>query len=421
MITASICTIGDEILIGQIIDTNSAKIAIKLNQIGVKVVQMVSISDNSDEIINSIRKCLNKSNIVIITGGLGPTKDDITKKCLAQLTNSTKFIQNTQQLAVIKEILSARGIELNDLNIEQSLVPDTCKVIVNKRGTAPAMQFNIITNDSVNNTLFSLPGVPFEMEGLMPSVIDAIKSKYPLKSITHKTIYTFGIPESTLAKKIENWEDALPDNIKLAYLPNPILGVRLRLSIFGSDSNSLPQIQEQVDKLKVLLGDAIYGQDDCSLQQAIGELLIEKRATVSVAESCTGGLISQLITSISGASQYYNGSITSYHNSVKIDTLGVNPKTIETYGAVSEECVKEMSQGVKRALNTTYSIATSGIAGPNGGTPQKPVGLVWVAVSGPKGTKAISYNFKGTRATNIDRFASNALNLFRLSLLNGEI
>ena len=423
MVTATICTIGDEILIGQIVDTNSAKISIALNSIGIKVNNMVSIPDNELEIINTIERCLAKSNIVVITGGLGPTKDDITKTTLAKLTDATGYITNNEQLEVIKEILSARDIPLSDINLAQADVPNSCKVIVNKRGTAPCMQFNIAESKyGLDNTIFSLPGVPFEMEAALSDVLEAIKTKYTLEEIFHKTIYTFGIPESTLAKQIEQWEDALPNNIKLAYLPNPTLGVRLRLSIYGSTKElATSEIEERVNMLKEILQDAIYGEGDTSLQKEIGNILLEKGATLSAAESCTGGLISAHMTSISGASKYYWGSVTSYDNSVKVNTLGVNKETIEMHGAVSEECVREMAEGVKRALNTTYSIATSGVAGPGGGTQEKPVGMVWVAVAGPNGTLSHKFMFKGTRELNIERFASSALNLFRLAITNNTI
>lgn len=418
MITASICTIGDEILIGQIVDTNSSKIAQSLNNIGVKVNTMVSTSDNKLEIISTITRCLQQTDIVIITGGLGPTKDDITKKTLAELCGSDSMVINSEQLEIIKDIISVRGIELNDLNRDQALVPNNCKVILNYRGTAPCMEFELDKSKfGRDNLIFSLPGVPFEMEDAIPRVLQSIENKYNLESIFHKTICTFGIPESMLAKKIESWENSLPENIKLAYLPNPILGVRLRLSIYGVRRD---YAQEQADlyikELISLIPEAIYGYGDNSLQKTVGELVLEKRATLSVAESCTGGFLSSLITSVSGSSSYYFGGIVSYDNSIKEKILGVSKETLIKYGAVSKECVLEMAEGVKKAMNTQYSIATSGIAGPCGGTPEKPVGLVWVAVSGPNGTQTFKFNFKGYRQLNIERFASNALNAFRISI-----
>ncbi len=423
MITASICTIGDEILIGQIVDTNSSKIAQALNNIGVKVNEMISTSDKREEIISTLTNCLKKTDIVIITGGLGPTKDDITKKTLAELCGSKSMVINENQLNIIKDIISTRGIDLNDLNRDQALVPDNCRVIINYRGTAPCMEFELDKSKfGRDNLIFSLPGVPFEMEDALPRVLESIQNKYTLDSIYHKTICTFGIPESMLAKKIEKWENNLPENIKLAYLPNPILGVRLRLSIYGTETHYAEnKANEQIEGLQHIIGDAIYGYGENSLQQTIGDILRSKSATLSVAESCTGGFISALITSVSGSSSYYYGGITSYDNSVKENLLGVRNDTLINYGAVSKECVIEMAEGVKRALNTTYSIATSGIAGPNGGTTDKPVGLVWVAVSGPKGTHTFSFNFKGYRQLNIDRFASNALNAFRLSIIHDLI
>ena len=421
MVTAAICTIGDEILIGQIIDTNSSKIAQALNNIGVKVNTMISTSDKKEEIISTLTNCLINNHIVIVTGGLGPTKDDITKKTLAELCKSSSMVVNLDQLAIIKDITSARGIDLNDLNKDQALVPNNCKVILNYRGTAPCMEFEL-TEFGKENLIFSLPGVPFEMEDALPRVLESIQNKYKLDSIFHKTICTFGIPESMLAKKIEDWENNLPQNIKLAYLPNPILGVRLRLSIYDTSIDyANEQANLQINKLERIIPDAIYGSGENSLQQAIGEILRSKAATLSVVESCTGGFLSSLLTSVPGSSEYYYGGIVSYDNSIKKNIIGVKEDTLIKFGAVSKECVIEMAEGIRNVMKTTYSISTSGIAGPGGATETKPVGLVWIAVSGPKGTQTFKYNFKGYRELNIQRFASNALNSLRLSLINNLI
>ena len=346
MITASICTIGDEILIGQIVDTNSSHIAKALNAIGVKVNSMLSIGDEASQIEETISKLLRENDIVITTGGLGPTKDDITKQSLAKITGATGFVVNQEQYAIMEAHLKARGIEISDINRDQALVPNNCIVLPNERGTAPNMEFILEKGEFCSKKLlFSLPGVPFEALAAIPKVIEAIKKEFPLEEIIHKTICTFGIPESTLAKIIEPWEDALPDNIHLAYLPNPILGVRLRLSIYGTESQSgTLAIEREIEALKGYIGDAIYGYGDTSLQETIGNLLMERGSTLATAESCTGGYVAHLITSISGSSNYFKGSIVSYHNSVKMNLLKVDETILQNYGAVSRECVEQMAK-----------------------------------------------------------------------------
>lgn len=420
LITASICTIGDEILIGQIVDTNSSMISRMLNRIGVKVVRMVSASDEENDIISTIKHCVAESDIVILTGGLGPTKDDITKKVLAKFTGSNGFVHNAEQYKVVERILKGRGIEISDINRDQAMVPDTCKVIVNECGTAPCMMFTLpdphhrLQNGKL---LFSMPGVPYESEAAMPKIAQEIIGHYSLDNIFHRTICTFGTAESTLAKQIEKWEDNLPDNMHLAYLPNPLLGVRLRLSIYGTEKEAgEKELDEQTEELKKIIGPAIYGYGETSLQATVGKLLKEKKATLSSAESCTGGKIASLITSIPGASEYFFGGVVSYDNSVKIKTLGVCSDTIEKYGAVSRECVEEMAKGVRKLMGTTYSIATSGIAGPGGGSEEKPVGLVWIAVCGNDFILSKEFKFNSPREINIARFASSALNMLRLQL-----
>lgn len=420
MVTATICTIGDEILIGQIVDTNSSKISTALNSIGVKVVSMVSTSDTEEDIINTVENALRTSNVVVITGGLGPTKDDITKKTLGKLTGATADVESKVQLEIITRILSARGmVPLSPLNKAQALVPDSCKVIPNEFGTAPCMEFEIPQERYGHPALmFSLPGVPFEAEAAIPKVLESIQAHFKLEKIFHKTICTFGIPESTLAQQIEQWEDNLPENIHLAYLPNPVLGVRLRLSIYGVDElQGLQELAENQASLKEIIGDAIYGEGTDSLQKVIGNMLKEKGQTVGVAESCTGGFLASLFTSQPGSSAYFYGGIISYDNSVKTNTLGVEKEVIEKYGAVSRECAEQMAAGARRVLGTDYAIATTGIAGPDGGTPEKPAGTVWVAVATPQETISRKFSFNSTRRNiNIERFASNALNMLRLQL-----
>ena len=337
MTTASICTIGDEILIGQIVDTNSSHISRTLNSLGIKVTRMLSIGDDHDVIINGLTSELEKNNIVIVTGGLGPTKDDITKQALAELSVAKSYYTDNQQLEIIHRILASRGIDVLDINIAQASVPDTCEVIPNRLGTAPIMVFRFPEERFGHKaTLYSLPGVPFEALGALDDISEDIKKHYPVSDIFHKTVMTFGIPESVLSKMLDEWEDSLPSDMHLAYLPNPITGVRLRLSIYGgSKAEEEARIEAEIVKLKEILGDALYSEQDDRLEQCIGRMLTAKGMTVSAAESCTGGLISSLFTSIPGSSAYYLGSVTSYANSVKSGVLGVPEEIILKHGAVS--------------------------------------------------------------------------------------
>ncbi len=407
---AAICTIGDEILIGQIVDTNSAMLSKELNSIGVQVGRIISCSDSYSDIQKTLRSLLKEFDIVITTGGLGPTKDDITKKALSALFKSKKMVCNRAQMQINKRILSARGIQMLDLNLQQAYVPDNCVVIPNKLGTAPIMQFSY----SNEKLLFAMPGVPFETKGALPEVISSIKEHYKLDNIFHKTICTFGIPESVLAKQIEEWENTLPANLHLAYLPNPVLGVRLRLSIYGTDKKEGERLLAKYSaSLKKILGDAIYGSGTDSPQIVIGRLLLKKGATLSCAESCTGGYVAHLITSIPGSSRYFSGGVVSYSNEVKIRSLRVDKRVIAKYGAVSSQCVEQMAKGAREALKTTYSIATSGIAGPDGGTADKPVGTVWIAACGPKGTQTTKMVSSSSRQINIERSAAAAIDFLR--------
>lgn len=420
MTTASICTIGDEILIGQIVDTNSSHISRTLNSLGIKVTRMLSIGDDHDVIIQGLTAELEKNNIVIVTGGLGPTKDDITKQALAELSGAKGYYTDNEQLDIIHRILSSRGIDILDINIAQASVPDTCKVIPNRLGTAPVMAFHFPEERFGHQaTLYSLPGVPFEALGALNDVADDIRKHYPISDIYHKTVMTFGIPESVLSKMLDEWEDSLPSDMHLAYLPNPLTGVRLRLSIYGGNKvEEEARIGAEIVKLREILGDSMYSEQDDSLEACIGRMLAAKGKTVSAAESCTGGLISSLFTSIAGSSAYYLGSVTSYANSVKAGVLGVPEEIISEHGAVSEECVRAMAEGVRKLTGSDFSVATSGIAGPGGGSETKPVGLVWIAVSSERGTEAFRFVFRGDRKRNIDRFAANALNLLRIKVKN---
>ena len=418
MTTASICTIGDEILIGQIVDTNSSHISSALNERGIQVTRMVSVGDNHDSIVSELSNELSINNIVIVTGGLGPTRDDITKRALAELSGAKRYKTDQRQLEIVHRILKARGLDVLDINLAQADVPDTCEVIPNKLGTAPVMVFRFGEERFGHPaTLYSLPGVPFEAIGAIPDIISDIAAHYPLSDIHHRTVNTFGVAESALSKMIENWEDNLPEDMHLAYLPNLLLGVRLRLSIYGGNKeDQIRRIDAEFDKLKSILKDIVY--EGSTLQECIGNMLKKAGKTVSCAESCTGGMIASLFTQQAGASEYFLGSVTSYSNSVKTGILGVPSEIISEYGAVSEECVRKMAEGVRRITGSDYAVATSGIAGPGGGTQTKPVGLVWIGISSEKGTEAVSFVFKGDRKRNIERFASNALNQLRIKICN---
>lgn len=420
MTTASICTIGDEILIGQITDTNSAHISRALNSLGIKVTQMLSIGDDHDAIINGLEGELRRNNIVIVTGGLGPTKDDITKASLAELSGSKGYRTDEAQLEIIRRILSSRGLDLLDINIAQASVPDTCKVIPNKLGTAPIMVF-VFPEERFGHkaTLYALPGVPFEAIGALNDILEDIKSNYSISDIYHRTVMTFGIAESALSKLIEPWEDSLPEDMHLAYLPNALTGVRLRLSIYGGiREDEEARIEAELARLRPILGENLYSEQDDTLQECIGRLLAANGKTVSAAESCTGGTIAAMFTSVPGSSEYFLGSVTSYANSVKTGVLGVPSEIIEKHGAVSRECVAAMAEGVRRITGSDFSVATSGIAGPGGGSEAKPVGTVWIGVSSIRGTKTYRMQFKGDRSRNIERFAANALNLLRVTIVN---
>lgn len=419
MTQASICTIGDEILIGQIVDTNSSHISQALNSLGIRVARMLSIGDDHQTIVSALEGELIRNEIVIVTGGLGPTKDDITKKALADLSGAMEWKTDERQLEIIHHILSSRGIDALDINLAQASVPDTCEVIPNRKGTAPVMVFRFPEERFGHKaSLYSLPGVPFEAIGALEDILQDIRANHTFTDIYHKTVMTFGIPESILAKTIEEWETSLPSDMHLAYLPNPITGVRLRLSIYGGRrEEEESRIEAELSKLKPVLGDALYSEQDDTLQECIGRILFSHGKTVSAAESCTGGTISALLTSVPGSSQYYLGSVTSYANSVKTGVLGVKQDIIEEYGAVSSECVAAMAEGVRKLTGSDFSVATSGIAGPGGGSDEKPVGTVWIGVSSAEGTETCRFTFRGDRKMNMDRFASHALNTLRLKIL----
>ncbi len=419
MANASICTIGDEILIGQIVDTNSSHISVALEETGVRVTRMLSFGDDHDEIVNNLTNELRHNEIVITTGGLGPTKDDITKAALAEISGSKGYVMNDGQLKMVHEILHARGLDVLDINKAQALVPDTCEVIVNHLGTAPVMVFRFPKERFGHAaTLYALPGVPFEAIGAIRDVIKDVKEHNNLTDIFHKCVMVFGLAESALSREIEPWEDSLPEDMHLAYLPNPLTGVRLRLSIYGGDKDEEERrIDEEFARLRPILGDKIYSYKDDTLENAIGAIFRGSGMTLSAAESCTGGKISSLITSVPGSSEYYLGSVTSYAIPVKEKVLGVQEKTINEHGVVSSEVAAAMAEGVRKLTGSTYAVSTTGLAGP-GGDEHNPVGTVWIGISGPDGTKTVRKIYKNDRKRNIERFAAAALNELRLFILN---
>ena len=416
MIQASICTIGDEILIGQVVDTNSSRLATALEEAGIRVTRMLSIGDDRDEILSNLRNELTVNDIVITTGGLGPTKDDITKGVLAELSGSTGYVEHAGQLAIIEELLRSRGLDMLPINRAQALVPDRCEVIENHKGTAPVMVFRF-PEDSFGATLYALPGVPFEAVGAIPAVMEDIRGHQSLEDILHRSIMVFGIAESALSELIAPWEDALPADMHLAYLPNPLTGIRLRLSIYGGRAEEQKaRVEAQLERLKEILRDKVYSDQDDTLEATIGRYLKASGQTLSAAESCTGGEISHLITSVPGSSAYYLGSVTSYAISVKEKVLGVPAEVIEKCGVVSGEVAAAMAEGVRRVTGSDYAVSTTGLAGPDGDA-FNPVGTVWIGVAGPKGTKTFKRIFKNDRKRNIERFAAAALDLLRLQII----
>ena len=412
---ADLITIGDEILIGQIVDTNSAWMAKKLNDEGINIREITSISDQPEHILSTLRESGSKASIVLVTGGLGPTKDDRTKSALCTFFK-TQLTENKEVLENIIQLLTPRGVVMNNLNREQALVPSTATVLTNKQGTAPGLWF-----DHEGTVFVFMPGVPFEMKYLMEvEVIPRIQKIFNTQTITHRTVLIQGLPESMLAERIAEWEDNLPESIRLAYLPSP-QSMKLRLSARGKDKAYLTKlIEEEIEKLTKIIPDYIYGFEEDSLAGNLGKMLKIKNMTVSVAESCTGGNISHFFTSNPGSSTYFKGGIVAYSNEIKSKILGIDPQFIARKGAVSKEVVEAMAVSANQLFNTDFSIATSGIAGPDGGTPEKPVGTVWIAVAGAGLVVSKVYNFGDNRERTIIRASQTGLNMLRLLLLKKE-
>lgn len=409
---AEIITIGDELLIGQVVDTNSAFIATELNKAGINVYQITSVPDEKDRIIIALDEAEKRADLVLLTGGLGPTNDDITKYTLAGYFNS-KLVRNEEVIANIKNILEKRDVRINERNLKQADLPDNCEIIFNHFGSASGMWF---IKDNIQ--FISMPGVPFEMkEMLVNQIIPELIKRNKLPVIQHRTILTHGLAESVMAEKIRNWESYLPSYIRLAYLPSPGI-LRLRLSGTSDNRDQLnKELNKQIDLLQKLLPENIIGYNDDKLEEIIGQLLKKKHRTLSAAESCTGGTISQLITSVPGASDYFKGSVVAYSNEIKQSVLNVSQETLMNFGAVSQQTVEEMAEGVRQLYQTDYAVAVSGIAGPGGGTPEKPVGTVWIAIASAKATMSHLFHLGDNRGRNIQQATIAALNLLRKTIL----
>ena len=408
MIKATIITIGDEILIGQIVDTNSVSIAKHLNTAGITVHEKISIGDTAQQIEQTLARALAQSEVVIITGGLGPTKDDITKHTLAKIFASGMH-EDKRVADHVRTMLERRGIEYNALNQGQAMVPDCCTVLFNAHGTAPGMWFET----EQGGVVISLPGVPFEMEHLMEDeVMPRLKAHFALHANVHRTMITAGLPESMLAERLEEWEDALPRWMKLAYLPSPNI-VRLRLSAYDREDGQAAReaINAEFDKLHNIIPGHIVGFEGATMQSLVHEIMRERGLTLATAESCTGGTIASLFTAMAGASAYFLGGVVAYANEVKRDVLGVNYDDIMTHGAVSETVARQMAEGVRRTTGADYAIATTGIAGPTGGSEAKPVGTVWMAVATPTHTVAVMRNSGLDRGQIISRASAYAIEL----------
>ncbi|MEC9159706.1 MAG: competence/damage-inducible protein A [Bacteroidota bacterium] len=410
----ALISIGDELLIGQTVNTNAAWLGEQLNLLGYKVVAGAVIPDDENAILNALDELSIKADLIIITGGLGPTKDDITKHTLCDYFD-TKLERNLVIEQQIVDYFNSRQLPILQTNKDQALIPLACELLPNSRGTASGMWF-----EKDEKIFISLPGVPYEMKGIITEIVipKLLKRSNDDRILVHKTIRTHGMGESFLAEVIKNWEDKLShDDIKLAYLPSPGI-VKLRLSLLGKNQKAIIlKLEEHIQHLQKIIPNQIYGYEDDTMEGVVGQLLSEKNETVATAESCTGGAVAKMITSVSGSSAYFEGSIISYSNQIKINQLQVEEKTLNVYGAVSQQVVEQMAIGVRRNLNTHYGLATSGIAGPTGGTPEKPVGTIWIATAGPNGVKSKKLNLGYSRERNIHVTSLSVLNMLRLELL----
>ena len=410
---AAIITIGDELLIGQTVNTNASWMGAELSKSGFDVSRITSVHDRSEDIINILNESAGKSDVVLITGGLGPTSDDITKPTLCEFFN-TQLVMNYEVLSMLEEMMRRRNFPMNERNRNQAEVPEACRVLKNGAGTAPGMWF-----EKDGTIYISMPGVPHEMKYLMTNlVLPELNQRFTSQVIVHRNIMTYGEGESVLADILREFESGLQENIKLAYLP--AFGIiKLRLTGTGSDYNNvLNQVNEQAGKLYNIIPELIYGENEESLEMVIGRLLKTSKKTISTAESCTGGKIAQLITSVPGSSEYFKGSIIAYSNTVKTQLLGVQDYILTRYGAVSENTAREMAVGARSLLKTDFVVATTGIAGPDGGTETKPAGTIWIAVASEKGIVCEKRVFGNDRELNIMRFSLAALNLLRKQIIS---
>ncbi|WP_258098414.1 competence/damage-inducible protein A [Marinoscillum pacificum] len=406
---AEIISIGDELLYGQTLDTNAHWISAQLDLIGIKVKRRVTIGDVKEEILSAFKEAEERADIVLITGGLGPTNDDLTKPLLAEYFN-VGYELNESALQEITDLFNKKGRELTEPNRKQAELPANCTKLSNSMGTAPGMWF-----DERNTIFVSMPGVPYEMKDIMSAeVLPRLSERFSVGVIIHKIIRTVGIPESSLAELIKDWEDALPKQLKLAYLPS--MGqVKLRITAIGDNKNELNEmVQSHLESVLPLIEKYVYGFDDDELEKVVGETLLKNNKSIAFAESCTGGYLSHMITSIPGSSSYFKGSIVSYDYDVKVNSLDVNLQEMEEKGAVSEEVVVQMAQAVRQKLNADVGLSISGIAGPGGGTEEKPVGTVWICYSDKEKTIAKKFNFTRDRVLNIKFSALAALNMFRI-------
>ena len=383
-----IITIGDEILIGQIVDTNSAWMAVELNKAGFQLAQITSVHDEADHIKKALDEALLRADVVLMTGGLGPTKDDITKQTLCEYFG-TKLVLNPDVLENIQQIYHTRQSVMNELTKSQAMVPENCTVIQNRAGSAPITWF-----EKEGKVIVSMPGVPLEMKKVMSEeIIPRLQKHFKTPAIIHKTVQVYGIPESQLALRLTEWENSLPEYLHLAYLPNFGI-VKLRISGAGQDKYKLEEaINQQVETLKSILGESIFAYEDKPVEKIIYEKLKSSGLTVSTAESCTGGNIAHRFTLIPGISDCFKGTVVAYHNELKINMLGVSAQDIEQYGAVSSQVATQMAEGARKVMQTDLAVATTGIAGPTGGTYEKPVGTIWISVSSPERTITRSFNF----------------------------
>lgn len=409
---AEIITVGDELLIGQVVDTNSAWMGNHLNAIGIKVHQITSVSDEKKHIITALDEALKRADIILMTGGLGPTRDDITKVALCEYFQ-TELVFNEEVYKDVEYLFHSRGRTVTEINRNQAMVPVNCTPLRNKMGTAPGMWF-----EKNGKVIVSLPGVPYEMKHLMTEhVLPRIKSGYKLPYILHHTILTQGIGESTLAERLVEFEDELPSHIRLAYLPSPGM-VRLRLTATGEDEKNLQKEIEILDtKIRKAASEYIYGINEDSMAAVVGNILMKKGYTLATAESCTGGYVSHLLTAIPGCSAWFAGSTVTYSYESKTRLLDVPQEVLISKGAVSEEVVRLMAENVRRRFSADCSVATSGVAGPGGGTAAKPVGTIWVAVSTPGGTTTKLLRLGDDRMRNIEVASQSVLNLLRKRLM----